>query len=106
VQQAVKKDLIINTVQCGNIASTTPFWQEIAKLSEGSYMAIAQSGNMAAIATPMDSELAALNRRLGTTLVAYGDESARRSLAMKQAASEAAPAAVAADRLAFNRAYG
>jgi hypothetical protein len=105
-QLAVKKDLIINTVQCGNIASTTPFWQEIAKLSEGSYMAIAQSGNMAAIATPMDSELAALNRKLGTTLVAYGGEKARTSLAMKQAASEAAPAAVAADRLAFNRRYG
>jgi hypothetical protein len=105
-QQAVKKDLIINTVQCGNIPSTTPVWQEIAKLSEGSYMAIAQSGNMVAMSTPMDSELAALNRRLGTTLVAYGGDSARRSLAMKQAASEAAPAAVAADRLAFNRAYG
>src|SRR6266853_6772176 len=30
---AAKKDLIINTVQCGNIAETTPIWKEIAKLS-------------------------------------------------------------------------
>src|SRR5215472_696189 len=34
---AAKKDLIINTVQCGSIAETTPIWKEIAKSSEGSY---------------------------------------------------------------------
>ncbi len=105
-QEAAKKDLIINTVQCGNIASTTPFWKEIAQLSEGSYAAIAQSGNMVAIATPMDSELAELNRELGKTLVAYGAEPARRAVATKQLAAESAPAAVAADRLAFNARYG
>jgi Mg-chelatase subunit ChlD len=105
-QDAMKKDLIINTVQCGGIVQTTPIWQEIAKLSEGSYAAIAQSGNMAAIATPMDAELAELNRKVGTTLVAYGDVAARRSLTAKQAAAEAAPASVSADRLAFNARYG
>ena len=105
-QEAVKKDLIINTVQCGSIAATTPFWKEIAKLSEGSYAAIAQSGNMVVIATPMDGELAELNRKLGTTLVAYGGERARRAVASKQLAAEAAPASVAADRLAFNARSG
>lgn len=105
-QEAMKKDLIINTVQCGNIARTAPFWMEIAKLSEGTYAAIAQSGNMAVMATPMDDELASLNRRLGTTLVGYGGEKARRMVAAKQLAAEAAPAPVAADRLAFNAASG
>src|SRR5205809_408921 len=28
---AAKKDLIINTVQCGSMAATTPIWKEIAK---------------------------------------------------------------------------
>jgi Mg-chelatase subunit ChlD len=101
-QEAVKKDLIINTVQCGSIERTTPFWKEIAQLSEGSYAAIGQSGNMITIATPMDSELADLNRELGKTLVAYGAEPARRAVVTKQLAAEAAPASVAADRLAFN----
>jgi hypothetical protein len=105
-KEAMKKDLIINTVQCGSIGRTTPFWKEIAQLSEGSYAAIAQSGNMAVIATPMDGELAELNRKLGTTLVAYGAEPARRAVATKQLAAESAPAAVAADRLAFNSRYG
>ena len=105
-QEAVKKDIIINTVQCGSIERTTPFWQEIAKFSEGNYAAIAQSGNMVAIATPMDSELADLNRKLGKTLVAYGAEPARRAVVTKQLAAEAAPASVAADRLAFNARSG
>jgi hypothetical protein len=105
-QQAVKKDLIINTVQCGSIASTATFWKEIAGLSEGAYAAIPQAGNMAAIGTPMDAELADLNRKLGTTLVAYGGERAHRMVASKQLAAEAAPASVAADRLAFNARAG
>ncbi len=77
-QQAVKRDLIINTVQCGAMSQTTPVWQEIASLAEGSYAAIAQSGGMTAIATPMDAELADLESQLGGTLVAYGGETARR----------------------------
>jgi hypothetical protein len=105
-QEAMKRDLIINTVQCGTIPETTPVWREIASLSEGSYTAIAQSGGMIAIATPMDRELAELNRKLGATMIAYGDETARRTVVSKQAVSEAAPLSVAADRLSFNARYG
>jgi len=105
-QAAMKKDLIINTVQCGSIAQTTPVWQEIAKLSEGNFAAIAQSGNMAVIATPMDAELAELNRKVGGTLVAYGGEVTRSTVRAKQIAAESAAPAVAADRLSFNATLG
>jgi Mg-chelatase subunit ChlD len=105
-REAAKRDLIINTVQCGSQGQTTPIWRQIAKLAEGSYAAIAQSGNMAVLATPMDDKLAELNRKLGETLVAYGSEGTRQALAAKQRAAEAAPAAVAADRLAFNASSG
>jgi Mg-chelatase subunit ChlD len=99
---AMKKDLIINTVQCGDMAETTPIWKEIAKVSEGSYAAIAQSGNMAAVETPMDKELAELNRKMGETLIPYGDSSVRREVRGKQMAAEAAAPAAAADRLSYN----
>jgi len=99
---AAKKDLIINTVQCGNIAETTPIWKEIAKLSEGSYAAIAQSGGVAVIATPMDNELARLNKKIGATLIPYGDAALQREVAAKQAFAESAPASAAADRLSYN----
>jgi Mg-chelatase subunit ChlD len=99
---AAKKDLIINTVQCGTIAATTPIWKEIAKSSEGSYAAIAQSGGVAVVATPMDDELAKLNKKIGKTLIPYGDADLRREVAAKQAFAESAPASAAADRLSYN----
>jgi Mg-chelatase subunit ChlD len=101
-RMAAKKDLIINTVQCGSIAATTPIWKEIAKASEGSYAAIAQSGGVAVIATPMDDHLAKLNKKIGETLIPYGDADLRREVAAKQAFSERAPATAAADRLSYN----
>ena len=103
---AAKKDLIINTVQCGNVAETTPIWREIAKLSEGSYAAIAQSGDVAVIATPMDDELARLNRKIGATLIPYGDATLQREVAAKQAFAESAPTSAAADRLSYNAKTG
>lgn len=105
-EKAVQQDLIINTVQCGNLPDTKEVWQKIAKLSEGNYAAIPQEGGIAAIATPYDRKLGELNRSLGTTLVAYGLEPARRAVLAKQAASESAPAAVTADRLAYNARAG
>jgi hypothetical protein len=99
---AAMKDLIINTVQCGSMTETAPIWKEIAKMSEGNYAAIAQSGNMEVVSTPMDDKLAELNKRMGQTLIPYGDANARRGVAAKQAASESAPAPAAADRLSYN----
>ncbi len=89
-------------MQCGNIAETTPIWKEIAKMSEGSYAAIAQSGNVAVIRTPMDEKLAELNRRIGETLIPYGSAELRREVGAKQAMAESAPAPAAADRLSYN----
>ena len=64
---AVKKGLIINTVQCGDVPETTAVWQKIARLSEGSYVALAQSGNMTVMATPFDEEIAKVSAAIGTT---------------------------------------
>lgn len=106
-QTAVKKDLIINTVQCGSHRATTPIWQEIARLSEGRYVAIGQSGDMQVITTPMDAELAELNIAIGKTLIPYGDVRTRRGVFAKQSAAEhAVSASVVADRLAYNAASG
>ena len=97
--KAAKNDIIINTVQCGNMGSTTPIWKEIAKLAEGDYVAIAQSGGVAAISTPVDAKIAELNRELGGTVVAYGDARGRAVVARKLALATEADDEVAADRL-------
>jgi Mg-chelatase subunit ChlD len=106
-EEAAKRDIIINTVQCGALPETTPDWQKIAHLGEGRYIAIGETGDVAVIATPMDAKLAELNAAVGKTLVPYGKDGERRDVMEKQARSEtsfAAPASApaASDRLAYN----
>jgi uncharacterized protein YegL len=105
-QMAMKADLVINAVQCGQQGDTATVWKEIAKLAEGKYIPLVQTGGMVRIDAPQDEEIATLNRELGTTLVAYGKAEARREVAAKQSLAEAAPAAAAADRLSYNATTG
>ena len=108
-QEAARRDIIINTVQCGNLPETTPDWQKIAQLAEGRYISIGEDGGVAVIATPMDAKLAELNAAVGKTLVPYGRAEDRRDVMAKQSLAEtafAAPASApaASDRLAYNNA--
>lgn len=105
-QAAMKRDLVINAVQCGQEGETTKVWKEIAKLAEGKYIPLVQTGGMVRIAAPQDEQIATLNREIGGTLIGYGDPGARRGVAAKQAAAEAAAPAATADRLSYNAATG
>lgn len=105
-REAVKRGLIINTVQCGDVPDTTAVWREIARLSEGAYVALAQSGNMTVMATPYDDEIARTSEALGDTVVAYGDRERQAEAKGKIAEAAAAPASVAADRATYNLATG
>ena len=98
---AMKKDIIINTIQCGSMASTTPIWQEIARKAEGKFARILQGGGVIAIATPFDKEIAACNVKLGHTVCVYGDARAQRFAASKVTLADSAPASAAADRLEY-----
>ncbi len=100
-KSAVKKDLIINTVQCGVNTRTTPVWQEIAKLAEGSFVQIGQTGDMVAVATPYDKDLAEVHRDLEATVVPYGSAETQSKVRAKVAVGAAAPAPVAADKAAY-----
>jgi hypothetical protein len=103
---AVKKGIIINTVQCGDVPETTTVWQKIARLSEGSFIALSQSGNMTAMATPFDEEIAKVSAALGETVVAWGDSERQAEARGKVEKAASAPASVAADRAAYNLASG
>ncbi len=113
--EAVKKGIIVNTIQCGNMQGTDTAWKAIARAGEGEYFAIAQNGGVVAVATPFDAELAKLGAKVGSTYMAFGGGMAgpaaaefRRQKAGMQARLEAsvtaaAPKAAAADR-AYNKA--
>jgi hypothetical protein len=97
-QLAVSKDLVINTIQCGAMAETTPVWNDIADKAEGEYAAILQDGGTIAVATPFDERISAVNRSLAGTVIGYGDDAVQMAVSGKLAAAAAAKAEAAADR--------
>ena len=101
VRLAKQRGIVVNTVQCGDLAETTPIWQQIASAGGGHYAAIRQDGGMLAMATPLDAELASLNRELAATLVPYGDAGERAELESKRDRAAAAAPATVASRLGF-----
>jgi Mg-chelatase subunit ChlD len=109
--EAVRRGMIVNTIQCGPAADTRRSWQQIASRGEGEYFAIAQDGGVEVVSTPYDARLAKLAARLGSTYMAYGggagpagtryrEEAAARQDAAERKVVAAAPAAAAADRAA------
>lgn len=74
--KAVSQNMIVNTIQCGDIAGTREVWQKIALRGEGKYFAIAQNGGVQAIATPYDARLAELGAKIGATYLAYSGKGA------------------------------
>ena len=112
--EAAKAGMIVNTIQCGNLAGTQTVWQAIAQHGEGQYFAIAQDGGVQAISTPYDKELAELGSKIGSTFVAYGggagaagvryrSEASQGQASREIAVASLAPAGAAADR-AVNKA--
>jgi Mg-chelatase subunit ChlD len=101
-QLAVKKDIIINTVQCGKHKETQKYWLDICRLAEGSYVQIdAQGGPVVALETPFDADLAKINGELSRRTLSYGTAASQTSGAAKaKAGAELAPTAQA-DRVGF-----
>lgn len=105
-RKAAEKGIIINTIQCGNMAETKPVWQEIARLGRGDYFNVAQSGSAVLYDTPYDAKIAELSRDLDGTRIYYGNaDDFRKIKARKEAADDiyesAKPSAVA-KRTIFN----
>jgi Mg-chelatase subunit ChlD len=112
--KAVRQNMIVNTIQCGNATDTRQVWQQIALRGEGKFFAIAQDGGVQTISTPFDSKLAELAGKLGNTYLAYGggagengkayrDEAMKRQVSTESKVAADAPMAAQADR-AMNKA--
>jgi Mg-chelatase subunit ChlD len=69
---AVKKGIIVNTIQCGTSSSTKQAWEAIARRGQGQYFLIPQNGGVETISTLYDEQLSQLGTRLGGTYIAYG----------------------------------
>ncbi|MHC4777177.1 MAG: vWA domain-containing protein [Planctomycetota bacterium] len=98
VEEAVKRNIMVNTVQCGNNGRARAHWQKIARSGEGKYVAIRQDGGMVSVSTPYDEKLVELEREMASTRIAYGSVRARAAAEVKK--SEADDARKTAESLA------
>ncbi len=103
---AAKRDIVINTVLAGNARDTAEVWREIARLAQGRFAAIPQSGNMQVIETPYDQDIQSLNHRLNRTALPYGGRAQQDEVLEKLERSAAAPSSVIADKSAYQKSKG
>lgn len=77
--QAKEKDVIVNTIFCGNYEQgIATQWQSGAALTGGEYMAIDHNQQIVHIATPYDEVIIQLNSKLNKTYIGYGSMGASR----------------------------
>lgn len=70
---AKEKDVIVNTIYCGNYEQgINSYWKNGAKLTGGEYVAIDHNKQVVHIDTPYDKIIIELNSRLNKTYISYG----------------------------------
>ncbi|MFY0603844.1 MAG: VWA domain-containing protein [Flavobacteriaceae bacterium] len=78
VTNAKEKDIIINTIFCGNYNNgISGKWQDGAQLGGGDYMTINQDKKVVHIVTPYDDEIIILNKKLNKTYIYFGNNGRR-----------------------------
>lgn len=77
ITDAKEKDIIINTVFCGNYTQgISEMWKEGANLGGGDYMTINQNKKVIHIITPYDNDIIILNKKLNKTYIYFGNKGA------------------------------
>ncbi len=102
VEEAIKKGIIVNTVQAGNSTKTRKFWKKIAKLGKGMYLPIPQDGGVITeIQTPYDDEILQVQDKLDKTVIAYGSRSTQREIEEKLSVKKGASISTQAENASY-----
>lgn len=100
-QQAKEKHIVVNTVRCGADAQTATAWQYVAKLTDGTFDTIDQSGGMLAVATPYDAELARVNAEIASKTLYTGTAAVQAANRGRAAQMASMAPEVAAERISY-----
>lgn len=88
VANALEKGIVMNTIQCGDIPTTVQPWTQIASLGNGNFFQVEQAGGAVAFTTPFDEEIAKLSAKLDDTRLYYGSEEEKERMLEKVAAAD------------------
>ncbi|MHB0754546.1 vWA domain-containing protein [Polaribacter sp. M15] len=73
ITDAKEKDVVINTIFCGNYSNgISGMWKDGADLGGGDYLTINQDKKVVHIITPYDNDIIILNKKLNATYVYFG----------------------------------
>jgi Mg-chelatase subunit ChlD len=100
-KRAHKEGIVVNTIRCGGDGAAQEAFQEIARLTDGTYSSIDGSGGVVAVRTPYDDKLAALNGAIASKTVYAGAPAARKDAEKKAKGVAALEGMAAADRLSY-----
>jgi len=84
---ARERGILVNTIQAGDHPATRHAWEQIAALGGGESFRVSMQGDAIAVTTPFDEEIARLSRQLDETRLFYGSQERQASLARKAEAS-------------------
>lgn len=84
-RMATQEDIVINTIQMGDYAATTPVWQEIANTSYGEFFRAGYDAGSLAVTTPYDEEIKRKAAELEKSKVYFGKEEEIKEKEAKQA---------------------
>jgi len=77
-RKAIKSGIVVNTIRCGSDGSTEKAFREIARIADGTFASIGQTGDMVKVETPYDGKLEKMSDALaGKNL--YGGTAAGRA---------------------------
>ncbi len=85
---AKQKGIVVNTIQCGDMPSTSPQWTRIAALGSGQFFQVEQAGSAVAIATPFDKEMARVSALMDETRMYFGTEEEQERMNSKVKATD------------------
>ncbi len=100
VASALEQGIVVNTVQCGTMPATIDPWTQIARLGGGSFFQVEQAGGAVAFTTPFDEEIARLSAKLDATRLYFGTGEAKERAEQKLAATKRLHAEASVESLA------
>lgn len=73
IPQALKKDIYVNTIHCGNPETgIRDLWRDAAERGKGKFFNIDSNARVRYIETPYDDRISSCNQRLNDTYISYG----------------------------------
>ncbi len=77
-RKAIKGGIVVNTIRCGTDSTTETAFREVARIADGTFATIGQTGDMVKVETPYDAKLEKMSDALaGKNL--YGGTAAGRA---------------------------